>query len=95
MAGIAFNLIIIRVGQSRSDVDEMRGLDTQWVKKEMSVLRMNSSSASPQGQSPAGPTNEGQFNASGATFQDQSLVAVEEGIENKRWVEWNIQVQNY
>lgn len=41
MAGIAFNLTLIRVGQNRTDVDKRNHPDTQWAKMELSALQVN------------------------------------------------------
>ena len=52
MAGIAFNLILIRVGQNRSNVDERSHLDTHWAIRELSALKLNTPIVTPQHQPP-------------------------------------------
>ena len=85
MAGVAFNLILIRVGQNRSDMDERSCLDTQQVKNELSALQFNAPCRTPQDLSLTGPgqLSTFQFSVPSAMSQVQSLDVVDEGVQNK------------
>ena len=71
MAGIAFNLILIRVAQNRGDMDDRNHLDTQWVKKELSALQVSVPSTTLQDRRVCYQQDE---------LLHKSLVRVEEGV---------------